>query len=79
MSMAKEPGNKRQFIAIAFFIGTGAINVYLFFLITGLQIFQGATEHSWLMVMSFAWVSIFPIWIILFMVAISILNTSWPR
>ncbi|MCP4981186.1 MAG: hypothetical protein GY935_11910 [Gammaproteobacteria bacterium] len=77
--MAREASNKRQFIAIAFFIGAGAISVYLFFLITGLQIFQGATEHFWLMVMSFAWVLIFPTWILLFMAAMLILNAFWPQ
>jgi len=77
--MARETIYKRQLIAIAFFIGTGAISVYLFFLITGLQIFQGATEHFWLMVVSFAWVLIFPTWIFLFMVAMSILNTFWTE
>ena len=75
MLAAKEPDRKRQFIAIAFFIGAGAISVYLFFLTTGLQILHGVTEHSWLMVISFAWVLIFPIWIILFLLAMSILNT----
>ncbi len=79
MLVAREAINKRQFIAIAFFIGAGAISVYLFFLITGLQIFQGATEHYWLMVMSFAWVLVFPVWILLFMVAMSILNSFWPK
>ncbi len=75
MLIAKQPNDKRQFVVIALFIGTGATSVYLFFLITGLAIFQGTTEYFTLAMTTFAWVLIFPAWIMLFAVTMWILNT----
>ncbi len=75
MLIAKQPNDIRQFVAIAIFIGTGATSVYLFFLITGLAIFQGTTEYFTLVVTTFAWILIFPVWIMLFAVAMWVLNT----
>ncbi len=75
MLIAKQPNDIHQFVAIAIFIGTGATSVYLFFLITGLAIFQGTTEYFTLVVTTFAWILIFPVWIMLFAVAMWVLNT----
>jgi len=64
-----------RYLAIVVFIGSGALSTYMFFLVTSLSALQGASDHMLQVVISFAWVLIFPIWIILFFAAMFLLDT----
>ncbi len=64
-----------RYLAIVVFIGSGVLSTYMFFLVTSLSALQGASDHMLQVAISFAWVLIFPIWIILFLVAMFLLDT----
>jgi len=61
-------------LAIVAFIGSGLLSTYMFFLVTSLSALQGASDYMLQVAISFAWVLIFPIWIILFLVAMFLLD-----
>ena len=58
---------------------TGSISIFIFFVINGLPIFEGATEEFLLAVAMVAWVLIFPIWILLFSLFMAAVDVYWPR
>ena len=64
-----------RYLVIVVFIGSGVLSTYMFFLVTSLSALQGASDHMLQVAISFAWVLIFPIWIILFLVAMFLLDT----
>jgi len=64
-----------RYLVIVVFIGTGVLSTYMFFLVTSLSALQGASDHMLQVAISFAWVLIFPIWIILFLVAMFLLDS----
>jgi len=74
MVVTQEPFKKYQLLAITLFVASGAVSIYLFFLVTGLPILQGTTDHFLLMVVSLTWVLIFPSWVILYLLAMVLLN-----
>ena len=74
MVVAQEPFKKYQLLAITLFVGSGAASIYLFFLVTGLPILQATTDHFLSVVISLAWVLIFPSWAFLFLVAMVLLD-----
>jgi hypothetical protein len=45
MVVTQEPFKKHQLLAITLFVTSGAASIYLFFLVTGLPMFQGVTDH----------------------------------
>jgi hypothetical protein len=55
--------------AIVAFIGSGVISTYLFLLVSGLSFLQGASGYTLQVVISFAWVLIFPVWVFMFLAA----------
>ena len=63
-----------RYLVIVVFIGSGVLSTYMFFLVTSLSALQGASDHMLQVAISFAWVLIFPIWIILFLVAMFLLD-----
>jgi len=74
MVVTQEPFKKHQLLAITLFVTSGAASIYLFFLVTGLPMLQGATDHFLLVVVSPAWVLIFPSWVILYLVVMVFLG-----
>ena len=65
---------RHRFQAIVVFIATGAISTFLFLSVTSLPVLSGVSDHMIQVVVSFAWVSIFPLWIILFLVAMALVD-----
>ena len=63
-----------QCLAILFFFGTGAGSIYLFYQVPSLPFLQGIDEESIRTVVSLAWVMIFPIWFVLYFVAMALLG-----
>ncbi len=63
-----------RYPAIVVFIGSGALCTYMFFLVTSLPALQGASDHMLQVAVSFAWVLIFPLWIILFSIGLVLLD-----
>ena len=64
-----------RYLAILFFIGSGAGSIYIFYQIPSLPILQGINEKALRTVVSLAWVMIFPAWIVLFFSAMALLET----
>jgi len=62
-------------LAILFFFGSGAGSIYLFYQVTSLPFLQGIKEEEIQTAVSFAWVMIFPLWIVLFFAAMALLET----
>ncbi len=66
---------KYQFLAILIFFGSGIASIYLFYQVTSLPFLQGIKEEEIQTAVSFAWVMIFPLWIVLFFVAMALFET----
>ena len=61
-------------LSILFFFGSGAGSVYLFYQVPGLWFLQGVTEEALRTVVSLAWVMIVPVWMVLFFIAMALLE-----
>jgi len=74
MAIANQ-SNLYRYLAIAAFIGSGVLSTYIFFLATSLPALEGISDDMLLLAVSFAWILIFPLWIILFLLAMTLLDT----
>ena len=61
-------------LAISFFFGSGAGSVYLFYQVPSLWFLQGINEDAFRSAVTLAWVMIIPVWMILFFVAMALLE-----
>jgi len=66
---------KYQILAILILFGPGLGSIYLFYQVTSLPFLQGIKEEEIQTAVSFAWVMIFPLWIVLFFEAMALLET----
>ncbi len=64
-----------RWLAILFFFGSGGGSIYLFYQVPSLPFLQGINEETLRTAYSLAWVMIFPTWIVLFFVAMALLQT----
>lgn len=71
--------NAHLMLMIFGLVVTGAISIFIFFVINDLSIFEGAIEEFLLAVAMVAWVLIFPIWILLFSLFMAAVDVYWPR
>ena len=63
-----------RFLAILFFFGSGAGSIHLFYQIPSLPFLQGLNEEALRTAVSLAWVMIIPTWMLLFFVAMALLQ-----
>ena len=68
-----------RWLVVIIFIGSGAISIYLFYQVPGLQILQGINEELLMTVVFIAWVMIFPTWLLLFFMAMALFEAFLPR
>ena len=73
-SVLANRSKRHRIQAIVVFIVTGVISTFLFLSVTSLSILRGVSDHMIQVVVAFAWVSIFPLWIILFLLAMSLVD-----
>ena len=74
MKFINKRSNLYRCLAILVFFGSGAGSIYLFYQVPGWPFLQGIDEESFRTVVSFAWVMIFPLWIVLYFAAMALLG-----
>ena len=74
MKFIEDSHKMYRWLAILFFVGSGAGSIYLFYQVPSLPFLQGINEEALRTTVSLAWVMIIPTWMLLFFAAMALLQ-----
>lgn len=65
--------------AVLAFAGSGFSSTWLFYRITDLSLLQGLSDATAMLAMACAWVAVFPVWVLLFALAMMLVEAMFRR
>ena len=65
--------------AVLAFAGSGMTSTWLFYRITDLSLLRGSSDVVVMLAMACAWVAVFPVWVLLFALAMMLVEAMFRR